>query len=456
MHQLPIPLEDNFKQLHDLIKVIRNLLDENPKNIVQIFTSLHPSTAASVLQLMTQNEREEIIAILGTHFDPEILSYLDETVLDNILDLWAIHEVAEKLEHLDRQDAIKILEELHKEERRGLLRALKPQIRVFLEEGLSYAEETAGRLMQHQVVAIPLEWTVDKVTQFIKNANNLPEELEEIFIVNKERAPISKIHISTLLKHSPQTPIAQICTPIEFIFSCNDDQSDVCFKFRKYGIRDAPVIDENKKLVGIILITDIVDLIHQQAQNDMMHSGGLEESDFYRSLIKTSAGRLKWLSFSVFGSFGVAMIVDSFQELMATKVQLVALLTVVLNISAASGVQVVTVVMRAILNRELNTINFKRTLVKELLVAMINGAVLGLFFGLIFGIKTIDFKFSILVIGSLIVSFVGGSIAATLFPVLFNKFGIDPTLSSGALLGCTVDAITTFGFLWLARMIFMG
>lgn len=455
MTKLPSLITDNFDQLQKLIKIVRNLLEGEQTNIIKIFSTLHPATAASILQFLTNNEREEVIAILGHNFDPEILSYLDESVRETVLDLWAIHEVAQKLEQLDEQDAIQILEELNKEERRALLRALKPEIRVFIEESLSYPDDSAGRLMQAQVVAIPLEWNVEKVRSFLANASNLPEDLEEIFVVNKERTPIAKVHISKFLTHNSQESISKICTELECVFTATTNEKDVFFKFRTFGLKSAPVVDSNNKLIGVILISDIIDLLYQEAQEDFLHSGGLEESDFYANFLKTSAARLKWLSVSIFGSFAVALTVSSFQDVIAKKTQLVALLTIVMNISSVSGVQVVTVIIRALINRELNIINARRTFIKEMIVAMINGLILGIFFGLIFGIKTMDFRYPILILSSITISMVFGAITGTLLPIVFNKFGIDPALSSGALLSCTIDAFSTLVFLMIAKGIFL-
>jgi len=455
MIKLPSMITDNFDQLQKLIKIVRNLLNGEQKNIIKIFETLHPATAASILQLISSHEREEIIAILGPNFDPEILSYLDEGVRENVLDLWAIHEVAQKLEQLDEQDTIQILEELNKEERQALLRALKPEIRVFIEESLSYPDDSAGRLMQPQVLAVPLDWNVEKVRSFLSNAKNLPEDLEEIFVVNKERTPIASVHISKLLTHNPRELISTICTDLECIFNASTKEKDVFFKFRTFGLKSAPVVDSKNKLIGVILISDIIDLLYEEAQEDFMHSGGLEESDFYSSFWKTSSSRLKWLSISILGSFAVAITIGSFQDLIAKKTQLAALLPIVMSVSSIAGIQVVTVIIRAIINRELNKINARRTFLKEILVSILNGIILGAFFGLIFGLQTMDFRYLLLILTSITISMIFGAVTGTFLPIIFNKIGIDPALSSGAILSCTIDAFSTLTFLLIAKTIFL-
>ena len=213
---------DNFEKLQQMVNVVYELLDNDQKKIIELFQTLHPANAASILQFLSPNAREEVIAVLGQHFDPEILSYLDESVLETVLDLWAVHEIAQKLERIeDQQDVLKILEDLDKEERRAMLRALNPELRVFLEEGLAYPESTAGRLMQHQVVAVPYEWTVSKVRTFLSTATNLPKDLDEIFIVNKARKPVAKIAIATLIREPGSKYLKDICEELEVVFKAN-------------------------------------------------------------------------------------------------------------------------------------------------------------------------------------------------------------------------------------------
>ena len=193
-------------------------------------------------------------------------------------------------------------------------------------------------------------------------------------------------------------------------------------------------------------------MLYETAQEDFLHSGGLKDSDFYENLFATIKARLKWLSFSIFGSFCVALIIDSFN--VKNKAQLIGMMTIIMSISSVAGMQVVTIILRALLNRELNIINAKRTFIKEIIVALINGLILGIFFGLIFGIK-MDYRFGILIVFSLLISMIWSAIAGTLFPLVFNKLGIDPALSSGALLACSIDAFAACSFLLIAKYIFL-
>lgn len=458
MHDQPIVKkshENDLENIQTLVTIVQELLDHDQKKIVELFSTLHPATAASLLQFLTNNEREEVISALGQYFDPEILSYLDESVRDNVMDLWAVHEIAQKLEKLEGQDALKILEDLEKEERRALLRAVNPELRVFLEEGLAYPENSAGRLMDHQVVAVPYDWNAGKIRTFLATARNLPDDLDDIIVVDKARKPIGKIPITKLVTADNDTPIKDICTDLEIVFKANENEKNIVFAFKTYFMKSAPVVDKQNKLIGIISMLDIIDMIYSGAQEEFLHSGGLEESDFYSNLMETSKARLKWLSFSIFGSVGVAMLIDSFRAMIEKNAILVALMTITMNISAVASIQVVTIIIRALINRELGSINIKRTFFKEILVALINSLILGIFVGLIFGLKTLDYKFSLLILISLVISMLFSAIAGIFFPVMFNKFGIDPALSSGAFLTSTMDALSALTFLLIAKYMFV-
>lgn len=452
---LPITISENeTERIEELVDIIYDLLDRDYKKIPELFSTLHPATSASCLQFLTSHAREEVIGALGNKFDPEILSYLDDSVRDTVIDLWAVHEIAQKVEKLEGQDALKILEDLEKEERRALLRTLNPEIRVFLEEGLAYPEDSAGRLMEHQVVAIPYEWNVEKIRTFMSTAKNLPKDLDDIIVVNKARKPIAKIPVSLLVTASGDTLVKDICQDLEIIFSASEDEKNIIYAFKTYSMKSAPVVDKNDKLIGILSSTDIIDLVYDQAQEEMLHSGGLDESDFYSNLLQTSKARLKWLSFSIFGSVSVGMLIDSFRSVIAKNTILVPLLTIIMNISSVASIQVVTIIIRALMNRELSSINIKRTILKELLVALINGLVLGTLCSIIFGMKTFDYRFAILITSSITISMLCSAFSGTFLPMVFNKFGIDPALSSGTFLSFIMDAFSSFSFLIIARYLF--
>lgn len=447
--------EEISEQVHDFVTLVRDLLENDPRRISEVFSTLHPATAASVLQFLVGHEREAVISELGQNFDPEILSFLDESIRESMLDLWAVHEIAQKLEQLDGQDALKILEELDKEERRALLRALNPDIRVFLEEGLAYPEDSAGRLMQRQVVAIPQEWNVAKTRDFLTTATNLPQDLSEIFLVDKSRKPIAKLCVVSLLNADAKTKVKDLAVPLEITFPAIADEKDIMFAFKTFALKSAPVVDKHDKLIGVLWVNDMIDVMYTEAQEEFLHAGGLEDSDFYDNVRKTTQARLRWLSFSIFGSTGVAMLMAMFNDVIAQKPELFPLLAVIMNISAVAGIQVVTVIIRALVNRELSFINIKRTLLKESLVAIINGILLGLFFGLLFTVRNMDYRIGLVFAASLILTMIYGALAGTVFPNIFNKLGFDPSLSSGAFLSCTIDAFATISFLLIARMVFL-
>jgi magnesium transporter len=446
--------KDDLNQLKKIVDIIYDLLDTEQEKIVDIFETLHPANAAAILQFLTSNAREQVVGILGQKFDPEILNYLDETVLENVLDLWAMHEIAQKLEKLEEQEVLKILEDLDTEERRAMLRALNPKLQLFLEEGLAYQENTAGRKMKHQVVAVPYEWTIVKVLTFLRTAINLPKDLNEIFVVDKNRKPIGSIELSSILQQKHNHLIVKdIINPLEVIFSATDNIKNIIFAFKTYSMKCAPVVDKNEKLIGVIHITDIIDAMYQEIQDEFLHSGGLEESDFYSKILETSKARLKWLSFSMLGSIGVTILIDTFRYMIARNPVLVGMMTITTSISSVASVQVVTIIVRALVNRELNAINAKRIFFKEILVALINGIVLGLFFALLFRVGYGSNQLSLLIAISLVISMIYSAITGTIFPIILNKIGIDPALSAGAFLTCSMDALSTSTFFIIAKFI---
>jgi magnesium transporter len=451
---LPIIVIDNFNNLQKLTLVTRAFLATG-HNLFELFSKLHPAIAASVLQFLSSNERAEAIQNLNKDFDPQILSFLDEGVRESVLDLWAVNEIAQKLEKLEGQDAIKILEELNVEERKALLLAINPAIRIFLEEGLAYPEETAGRLMQHQIVALPQEWDVVRTKSFFKNSKTIPLHIDEIYIFDKHRKPTGKVSLTDFMRADDKISLQNISSNIEAVLQTTTNQADVLFAFRTYALKAIPIVDVKERLVGVVHLTDIIDLIYSESQDEFLHSGGVEESDFYDTPVNTSIARLKWLSFSIIGSLITAILIGLFQKVIARNTMLVPLISFITTISSIAGIQVVTVNIRALINRELNLINLKSTFWKEIFVALINSVIIGVVFGITFSVRYLDYRLIYIITSSFIFNFLCSAIVGTVSPIMLQRMGMDPALGASVLLSCVIDILSTLSFLTIATWMLM-
>ncbi len=448
-------INNEFAKIQKLIIVVKALL-EHDKDITKIFEKLHPSTAASILEFLNNQEREQAILSLEQNFDPEILNFLDPIIIEKISKLWDATEFAKILDQLEDNEIFKILENLEIEEQTEILKFLNIENQKFIKESLAYPEDSVGRIMDNQFIAINENAKVREAKNFISNNSDLIDDAIEIYLINTKFQPLYKLDLAALFKHKDEILLKDISSEIEVCFDIEAKPKDVVFAFKNYKEKSIPIVSKKKgKLIGIVKITEIIDLIYSFSEEEFLHSGGIQDSDFYSNLFQTSYARLKWLSFSTIGSVLIAFLIDEFRDIIQKKSELTALQTIISSITAVSAIQVVTVNIRAIADRKLTSLNMKSILWKEFCVSLINSAILGLIIGIIFGFKNGDFSFFFLITFSLIFSMNWGAISGTILPILFNKIKVDPALSSGTFLSVAIDAFSAFIFFSIAKLIFL-
>lgn len=444
-------IENEFENLQKITNYLKELLEEDSlKDAGKLFNTLHPANAALVLQFLGKSERKELIEGMGKYFNPEVLIFLEEVIKDEVISWIATKQFSIMIEQLDERDAIEILKDLTKEQIEVIMPTLSLQMRKSLSIGLSYPENSAGRLMDHNIIAVPFDWTIGQIKHFLRISKIL-ENHEYIFLISKKGMPFGKISTMQLIREKPEEKAKNICEPIDIVFNYLTTIDDIIYSFRKYRVNAAPIINEKNVLIGMINLKDIIDIIHEKAQEDFLHSAGVSESDFYENFLTTSYKRIKWLSISILGALGVSVLINHFEFFLSQNPKITPLLSLITSITTTSAIQVVTVIISAILNRELGIINVKRAIIKEAIVSIING----LFIGGSIGIVLWALGFSAQIAFLLIISFVGSmffsAVIATTLPFLLHKFDFDPSVSTGSLLSCITDAIAALAFLTLAK-----
>lgn len=418
------------------------------QQLISIFTNNHPSICAWIITFLKSKERKELITLLDVQLNPEVLNFLDESIQKEVCNTLAGHKLAGMLSRLKETEASEILDNLTPEQLKTLLPSFNYFFRRTVEKVLNFPENSAGRIMDHKIISVPEEWNVGQIKNFIKTTKNLPKYLSTIFLVNKKGYPVGQISLADIVRLDKTSDLSNKSSKIDVIFSFLSPVSEIIYAFNQYDLYCAPVIDENEALIGVIHISTVLDLAQEEAEENLMYSAGITSSDFHESLLKSSWNRMRWLAIGAFIASLISVIMDT-----SIEPYLLATATIVTSISGSFGVQVVTIIVNALNNRELFELNLKRTIFKEFSVAFIVAlgfaTVLSIcFYFLHYPIKTI----CILDL-SLMISLVLSSLVGVILPFVLFKINMDPGLGSGAMLTSITDTLSIFTFIIISKFI---
>jgi len=437
----------------ELIWAIRAAIDVGgPSEAAALALTLHVADQADLLEQLGPDKRTALIVEIRDDLDPELLTHLDETVRADILDILSTEEVGAAIAQLETDDAIELLEDLDEPEQVALLETLPMPDRAAVEQGLTYPEDSAGRLMQRQLVAAPEFWTVGQTIDYLRVDEGLPDDFYDIYIVDPKFRPVGSIPLSRILRSKRGVYLNNLVMKELHTVPVHMDQEDVGFRFSQYDLVSAPVVDADGRLLGVITIDDVVEVIEEEAEEDLLRLGGVSETDIFASPLKTSFRRSPWLLINLATAILASVVIAQFEGAIGQVIALAVLMPIVASMGGNAGTQTLTVVVRALAVRELTAANAFRVLIKECVAGSING-LLFMAAGLIvaflwYGDPTLGFLFGL----AMVVTLVAGVLAGVCIPLVLDKLGFDPAVSSGVFLTTVTDVIGFFSFLGLATL----
>ncbi|HET9354835.1 MAG TPA: CBS domain-containing protein, partial [Sphingomicrobium sp.] len=257
---------------------------------------LHPADVADLIELAAADEREGLVAALAEIVDADVYAELNEHVRETLLDEMAPERVAELAGDLDTDDAVAIIEDLEEHEQRAVLRAMEPDDRAAVEEALTYAEESAGRLMQRDLIAVPEHWTVGQVIDYLRSSDELATDFWEVFVVSPAHHPVGTCKLSTILRSDRSIRVDAIMLKKQTLIPTDLDQEEVALKFQKYALISAAVVDPAGRLVGMITVDEIVQIIQEEAGEDALLLSGAGDGDINEPIFDTYKERVRWLA----------------------------------------------------------------------------------------------------------------------------------------------------------------
>ena len=423
---------------------------EDIERLRALVRDLHEADLADVIELLPHEERIRLIHLLDRHFNVEALTELDESVRDELIEALPPQVIARAVRKLDSDDAAWLLEDLEDEEKRRILRRIPRPERIVVERALHYPEDTAGRHMQVEFVAVPEHWTVGEVIDHLRTEDDLPDEFFEIYVVDPRFHVLGTVSTARLLRTPRETKVADIAERLPVIFNVHDDIEDVARQFEHYNLVSAPVVDDSGRLVGTLTIDDIVDVLEEEAVEDMLGMHGVHDEEISDSVLNITRSRFVWLFINLGTAVLASWVISWFDATIQQMVALAVLMPIVASMGGNAGTQTMAVTVRALATNELGRANFWRVVFRETAVGLLNGLsfaiIMGLFTWWWFGSDQLG-----LVIGmAMVVNLLAAALAGILIPVALDKIGADPALASTIFVTTITDVVGFFSFLGLA------
>ncbi|MEM6587229.1 MAG: magnesium transporter [Pseudomonadota bacterium] len=416
---------------------------------------MHPADIADLLEQITAFDRRRLIELLGAEFDGEILSELDESLREEVLGILQPEVLADSLSEMDSDDVVDLLEDLEADQQEVILDALEDSDRIAAETALAYPEESAGRMMQREVVMAPEHWNVGEAIDYLRDQDDLPEQFYHITLVDPRLRPVANVTLGKLMGSRREVLLSSITEETFHVIPVTQDEEDVAYAFNQYHLISAPVVDENERLVGMITIDDAMVVLDEEHEEDILRLAGVSEGSLADRVIETTKGRFPWLAVNLATAILASLVIAQFEAALTQVVALAVLMPIVASMGGNAGTQSLTVAVRAIATKDLTGRNVWRFIRREVLVGLINGVIFAVVMGVIGVLWFGGPELGYVIAAAMVINLVAAGLAGTAIPVLLEKAGIDPALASGAFVTTVTDVVGFFAFLGLAVVIML-
>ena len=445
----------NIEFNKEFIKVINEKIKKQDTDfLANSLKELLPADSADIIENLSPENRSKLIELEGFNIDPEIFVELNESIQTEIFLLLSVESIASLLKKLESDNALKILENLDKSKKETVLNRLPPKDRFLLEEGLSYPEDTAARIMQREFTAIPSNWSVGQTIDYLRENKDLPDEFLEIFIVDSDFKPIGTVPSSKVLRTARETKMDLIMREMQVLIPVNMDQEEVGHTFENYNLTSAGVVDKNNKLVGMITSDDILTVVKEEAEEDVLRLAGVGDEEITDSILKKTKRRFNWLLLNLLTALLATWVISKFGATIEQMVALAFLMPIVASMGGNAGMQTLAVTVRAIATKELSSENFTKIVSKEFVIGILNGIIFAIITGIVVQLWFKEINLTILIAVSMILNMMVAGLFGILVPVSLKKFNIDPAIASSVFVTTITDVIGFLSFLGIGAYFF--
>jgi len=449
---VPSPQEDEGLVTAALVEAVSETIRTgDAERLRALVGDLHEADLGELLQALEEDLRPGLVELLGPDFHFAALTEVDEAIRLSLLEALPTETIVEGLRELESDDAIYILEDLEDEDRKTILERLPLPERAQLTRGLDFPEESAGRLMQTDFVAVPPFWTVGRTVDYLREMKDAPETFYAVYVIDPVFKLLGTVPLDKLLRSPREARLESILNEDVRAIRATEDREEVGRLFQRYNLVSAAVTDDADRLVGVLTIDDIVDVIHEEADEDLKALGGvLGDEELSDTVFQTARSRFPWLFVNLGTAFLAAGVIGLFEGTIQQMVALAILMPIVASMGGNAATQAMTVTVRALATRELGTRNIHRIVAREAMVGFVNGALLALLLGVGAGVWFRDYQLGGVIAAALVLNMIVAGLFGTLVPITMNRFRLDPAVASGVFVTTTTDVIGFFAFLGLA------
>lgn len=433
--------------------VLGAVAEGDHERLVALLEPLHEADIADLLEQISRPERRALIALWGVQLDGSVLSELSEGVRDEIVAELPDHILAAAVQDLETDDVVYLTEDMDEPQQERILRLLDATDRAAVERSLQYGEDSAGRLMQREVVVAPAHWTVGEAIDFMRAEEWLPESFYDLIIVDARIHPIGMVALGRLMGAARNVQLRDLMDPDFHRLRADQGQEDVAYAFNKYHLTSAPVVDADGRLVGVITIDDAMVALEEEAEEDIHRLGGVGDEELSDGVLRVARGRFVWLAINLGTAILSATVISQFTDTIRAFVALAVLMPIVASMGGNAGTQALTVTVRALATRSLGSANRRRFILREGLVGLCNGVAFATAIGLLSGLFFADTRLGIVIAAAMIGNLVVAGFAGALMPIALERLGADPALASGTFVTTTTDVFGFFAFLGLASLL---
>ncbi len=428
------------------------LIAKDRARIDALVAGLRAPDLADLITLLEPAERVQLIQTLGSAFDYDALSELDETVRDQLSEELPNELLAKAVAELDTDDAAYVMEGLEASDQADVLSQVPRTERVALERNLEYPEETAGRLMQADFVAVPPFWSIGQVIDHMRESQELPDSFSDIYVVDATHHVLGSVELSRLLRTKRHVVVSTIMDKDRQKVLATADQEEVARQFERYNLRSAPVVDANQRLVGVVTVDDVVDVIEQEADEDIKRLAGVGDESLSDNVQEIALQRFWWLFVNLFTAILASMVIKQFDSTIEQMVSLAVLMPIVASMGGNAGTQTMTVAVRALATQELSPAKVPRVVMREAAVGLVNGFA----FALILAVVTLLWfgsgKLGLVIGAAMIINLLAAALAGIFIPLALDRYGFDPAVSSTVFVTTVTDVVGFLAFLGLASL----
>ncbi len=447
----------NFDFNKDFITIFSDKIKSGDVSFInQTLKDLHPSDVANLIENLPIETRSKLLELEDFNIDPEIFVEINESIQSEVLQLLSTDSIAKVLKRLESDNSIKILENLDKDKKNTVLDKLPPKDRFLLEEGLSFPEDSAARIMQREFTAVPSNWTVGQTIDYLRENKELPEEFLEIFVVDNDFKPVGTVPSSRVLRTSRDAKMNSIMREMPVLISVNMDKEEVGHTFENYNLVSAGVVNKNNKLVGMITADDVVTVVQEEAEEDVLRLAGVGDEEITDSVLIKTKRRFNWLLLNLFTALLATWVISLFGASIEQMVALAFLMPIVASMGGNAGMQTLAVTIRAIATKELSSGNINKIVGKEFLIGIMNGIIFAIITAVIVQFWFKEINLSLLIAISMVLNMIVAGLFGILVPISLKKFNIDPAIASSVFVTTITDVIGFLSFLGIGSYFFLN